>query len=200
MTELIRRRGPWSEEPPATIDIRRTPSEPIDPGQPSFTTTLPTELRNEVYKWLFHRDEPIIYTGSKSCSTPDFWRDYIQERSMSPQERKEMEEARKKEEELLSTPSHDMGPSIGVLYSNNTFLISYDIHRHNDSMSQLHIEASFLSGWDLSFLSYDTSLSMTTQCARLAASSLNRMTRTISKYYHLYACCGQILRQAVVST
>jgi hypothetical protein len=138
MTELIRRRGPWSEEPPATVDIRRTHSEPINPGQPSFLTTLPAELRNEVYKWLFHRDEPIIYTGSRSWRDPYFYRDYDHEEIMAPHELKEMEEEKKKEKERLSTAPHDMGPSIailrvcrqvyheavGVLYSNNTFLIS----------------------------------------------------------------------------
>jgi hypothetical protein len=67
MTELIRKRWPGSTESPITspptIDIRQNASEPIDPAEPSFLTTLPAKLRNEVYKWLFHRDEPIIYTG-----------------------------------------------------------------------------------------------------------------------------------------
>jgi hypothetical protein len=135
MTELIRRRGPWSEEPPATIDIRRIPSEAIDHGQPSFLTTLPAELHNEVYTWLFHRDEPVIYTGSRLWRDPDFYRNYDHEERMAPHELKEMEEERKKDKKRLSTAPHDIGSSItilrvchqvyheavGVLYSNNTF-------------------------------------------------------------------------------
>jgi hypothetical protein len=42
------------------MQIPKTVSSPADPDEPSLLTTLPPEIRNIVYEYLFQRDEPIL--------------------------------------------------------------------------------------------------------------------------------------------
>jgi hypothetical protein len=158
MTEPIRRRWPGIRARPVNIDIRNNASQSIDPNEPSFLTTLPAELRNEVYKWLFHRDEPIIYTGSWiQQREPEFVERYLdsddEDDSNSTEDKPTHEELA-----LLRKPPHDIGPvvgvlrtcrqvyheAVGVLYSSNSFTISADLHRHNSTMKQIYRAAQFI--------------------------------------------------------
>jgi hypothetical protein len=131
---------------PTIISIEKSVSTPATTDAPSFLTTLLPELRNEVYQWLFHREEPIVFTGSWSFDRePDFIEEFIYD---IPQEEKAM----------MLSPSHDIAPGInmlrtcrqvyheavGILYSSNSFTISVDLHRHNRTMQQLDTAANFV--------------------------------------------------------
>ncbi|KAL6708820.1 hypothetical protein ACN47E_002227 [Coniothyrium glycines] len=53
------------------MQIVNGPSHPIDPEAPSFLTTLPPEVRNIVYKILFHRGDVLIHnTGAYHAEEP----------------------------------------------------------------------------------------------------------------------------------
>ncbi|KAH6240301.1 hypothetical protein HBI15_023560 [Parastagonospora nodorum] len=107
--------------------------------RPSFLTTLPAELRNNVYIWLFARDDPTIYTGpGRRDREPDFFSkfndNYDEMPSFTPEEGV-----------CLRRPSHDLGPSVamlrtcrqifheavGVLYSGNKIIVSVNLNNHN---------------------------------------------------------------------
>ncbi|KAF1942415.1 hypothetical protein EJ02DRAFT_454281 [Clathrospora elynae] len=75
MTDSIPKRG--SKEMLATtiIAVAIQTSQPIDSNAPSFLTTIPPEIRNEIYMLLFQRDEPIIYTGPRHHRATEFYDD-----------------------------------------------------------------------------------------------------------------------------
>ena len=93
---------------------------------------------------VFHRDEPIIYTGKGVPSEPEFESDFSDEENMTAQELEVAKMKRSKLKEQLCVPTPDIGPSVaflrscrqlyheavGVLYSDNTILISVDLHCH----------------------------------------------------------------------
>jgi hypothetical protein len=150
MTGVIWKHDAWVKPPPAAISIRNGPSEPENAHKPSFLTSLPPELRIEVYKWLFERYEPIIYDGQHRTK----------DREPVFLEVLEMCGERLSEEELMSLqkPSHDIGPCIamlrtcrqvyfeaaGIVYGANTFLITVNLQQHNDTMSQFNMTERFL--------------------------------------------------------
>jgi hypothetical protein len=142
---------------------RRLPkgvSQPADQDCPSLLTTLPPEIRNEVYRWLLVREEPIIYDGCRSDRErePSFDRDYQFDRYYDYDEMESSRELSQEELTILRQPSHDIGScvpllrscrqiyfeAVGILYSANSFLISANPYQHNEQMTQISTAAEFL--------------------------------------------------------
>ena len=148
----------WQSRPrPVTIDIPKRCSQPAVPGAPSFLTSLPPELRNHVYTWLFIRDEPIVYTGVRSVilklhDFPGFELDSDEENDSEGEIPTEEEITR------FGESPNDVGPALGVLltcaqiyqeavgilYNSNTFLVSANLHKHDAVMHQISDAAEFL--------------------------------------------------------
>jgi hypothetical protein len=135
-------------------------SQPADQDCPSLLTTLPPEIRNEVYRWLLVREEPIIYDGCRSDRErePSFDRDYQFDRYYDYDEMESSRELSQEELTILRQPSHDIGScvpllrscrqiyfeAVGILYSANSFLISANPYQHNEQMTQIFTAAEFL--------------------------------------------------------
>jgi hypothetical protein len=161
MATIVRMRDEWNTPPPVPIHIRKGASQLADQESPSFLTTLPPEIRNEVYRWLLVREEPIIYDGCHSDRErePSIYRDYRFDQGYDYDEI-EAKSLPLSEEELrsLREPSHDIGScvpflrscrqiyfeAVGILYSANSFLISANLHQHNEKMNQISTAADFL--------------------------------------------------------
>ena len=111
-------------------------------NEPYFLTSLPAEIRNEIYGWLFERNDPIIYIGHGGACELDFVRSISDDDEETPQ----YTEA---ELVVLSQPSHDIGPgsamlrtclqiyreAVGILYSVNAFLISSSLVLHTTALT-----------------------------------------------------------------
>jgi hypothetical protein len=153
MATIVRMHDRRCKSQPTPIHIQKGASQPSNQDSPSFLTTLPPEIRNEVYKWLLVREEPIIYDGCRSDRErgPCFDFDYS-----------ESDDGRELTEEELSTirkPSHDIGPclpllrscrqiyfeAVGILYGANSFLVSANPYQHNKTMTQIYTAANFLT-------------------------------------------------------
>jgi len=155
MTRTIPKRRNWYPVPPTPIliKIRDDLSCPAMVIEPSFLTSLPAEIRNEIYGWLFKRNDPIIYIGHGGACELDFVRSI----SDDDEETLQYTEA---ELVVLSQPSHDIGPAsamlrtclqiyreaVGILYSANVFHISSSLTHHNTDMDQFTIAEKFLDG------------------------------------------------------
>ncbi|KAH4935443.1 hypothetical protein HBI25_004650 [Parastagonospora nodorum] len=145
-------RDEFYQSPPKTVKVLKASSCPETNDRPSFLTTLPAELRNNVYIWLFARDDPTIYTGpGRRDREPDFFSkfndNYDEMPSFTPEEGV-----------CLRRPSHDLGPSVamlrtcrqifheavGVLYSGNKIIVSVNLNNHNLFMRQFDDAREFL--------------------------------------------------------
>jgi hypothetical protein len=151
----------WRAPRPTPIHIQKGVSQPTNHDSPSFLTTLPPEIRNEVYRWLLVREEPIIYDGCRSDNerNPSFDRDYQFDRYYDYDEMESSRNLSQEELTILRQPSHDIGScvpllrscrqiyfeAVGILYSTNSFLISANPHQHNAQMTQLFTAANFLT-------------------------------------------------------
>jgi hypothetical protein len=56
------------------MEIPKTTSGPARPDEPSFLTTLPSEIRNRIYEFLFERDEPVLLHDEKA-----YWKHLLEE-------------------------------------------------------------------------------------------------------------------------
>ncbi|KAH4042116.1 hypothetical protein HBI23_030210 [Parastagonospora nodorum] len=102
-------RDEFYQSPPKTVEVLKASSCPETNDRPSFLTTLPAELRNNVYKWLFARDDPIIYTGpGRRDREPDFFPKFNDNYD-------EMPSFIPEEEIVMRKPSHDLGPNVAML-------------------------------------------------------------------------------------
>jgi hypothetical protein len=148
MATTVRMHEEGRKPTPIPIQIQRGASQPATRVGPSFLTTLPSEIRNEVYKWLFERNEPIIYDGCRS----EYERLHMRDNFVHP--------ALSYEELMISQkPSHDLGPGIsllrscrqvyfkvvGILHGANSFLVSANLFQHNIQMTQFRTAAEFLT-------------------------------------------------------
>jgi hypothetical protein len=139
------------------VRIRNGVSQPADGDSPSFLTTLPAELRNQVYRWLFVREEPIVYDNchSHDAREPSFDSDeYCGENFIDYEDPLSQDEL-----DILQKPSHDMRScvpllrscrqiyfeAVGLLYSANSFIISVNPYQHNPQMTQISTAAIFLT-------------------------------------------------------
>jgi hypothetical protein len=152
LTRCVPVRDKYYRAPLKTIEIPKTISHPDADDRLSFLTALPAEMRNEVYKWLFARDDPIIYTGPGRRNTePEFVPDFDENEEEIPPFTPE-------EGVVLRRPSHDLGPSVamlracrqifheavGVLYSGNKIIVSASLNKHNEYMEQFGLARQFL--------------------------------------------------------
>ncbi|KAF2820319.1 hypothetical protein CC86DRAFT_412194 [Ophiobolus disseminans] len=53
--------------------IRKGTSKSADNSEPSFLTTLPPEIRNNIYECVFLRDEPIFIVDAHEYTKPPVW-------------------------------------------------------------------------------------------------------------------------------
>jgi hypothetical protein len=122
------------------------------PESPSFLTSLPPELRNHIYSWLFIRDgqssTPVRVSSTRRSTTLS----NMTQRTMMAEAR-----LRKRSSSLENLPTASAyipnilltcaqvyHESVGILYHSNTFLISANLHKHNTGMGQISDAATFL--------------------------------------------------------
>jgi hypothetical protein len=161
MATIVPMHDEWHKPRAMPMRIPKGVSQPADQDCPSLLTTLSPEIRNEVYRWLLVREEPIIYDGCRSDRErePSFDRDYQFDRYYDYDEMESSRELSQEELTILRQPSHDIGScvpllrscrqiyfeAIGILYSANSFLISANPHQHNAQMTQIYTAANFLT-------------------------------------------------------
>jgi hypothetical protein len=120
-------------------------SSPADPSEVSLLTTLPPELRNQVYQWLFQYDDPVLIHNADSfheeCQRPglygplmDFYSRYEAEVGTDKEFRHDFHEGLA----LLSSCRQIHDEASGILYGGNTFVFSRVIRRHDSHPWALH--------------------------------------------------------------
>ncbi|KAF2246650.1 hypothetical protein BU26DRAFT_567002 [Trematosphaeria pertusa] len=148
---------------PANVWIPRGTSHPEDPTAPSFLSTLPAEIRNEVYNLLFKRDEPIVVLDPEECREDldcclDADSETDDEETEGVGDATEIKHQEWKYPNLVERASDSIGHAIPflrscrqiyteavvILYSGNNFLVSVPFHVHNQEMSQIQWSVSWL--------------------------------------------------------
>ncbi|KAI4644652.1 uncharacterized protein J4E79_011089 [Alternaria viburni] len=125
------------------IEIPKTTSGPADPHASSILTTLPPEIRNRIYEYLFKRDRPVIVDDGQAHV--ELW-----ERSHGIHYTHGSVEQQVRDEDLcdvfagctdlLLSCRQVYHEAVGVLYGQNTFFFSRFLER------QMHFTCTWLSG------------------------------------------------------
>jgi hypothetical protein len=129
----------------AFIQIPKTMSSPADPDTPSFLTNLPAEIRNAVYEVLFKRDEPVLLHNAEAYHTiepprdiyaapytrPDFMKDFHTTFEAEIGRDEEFRHNLANSMPLLRSCRQIFHEAVGMLYGQNTFIISRALGRHD---------------------------------------------------------------------
>jgi hypothetical protein len=115
------------------IEIPRTMSSAANPHAPSILTTLPGEIRNQIYGYLFKRDGPVLLHDGRACL-----RDLRQKLVCIVNDRASTAERHIEEEDfrhrlngcagILLSCRQVYHEAVGILYGDNTFLFSRALH------------------------------------------------------------------------
>jgi hypothetical protein len=161
-----------TDRPTTTSDIMQIPkipkttSSPANPGAPSLLITLPPEIRNMVYEYLFQRDEPILIHNTEAFHmtepdkadwgedpvylrlTNEFYEGFDDEIGQDEEFRYDFHQGIA----LLLSCRQLYHEAAGVLYSNNTFMISRVLDRHDDCEDYGHdyenyIQVAYAPRW-----------------------------------------------------
>ena len=127
------------------MQMPKAASSPVDPEKASFLTKLPAEMRNIIYELLFKKDEPVLLHNTKAFHPKEptqlEWphaEDYSRHKRIYFETYEE--DAGLDEEfshnfcdgiNLLLTCRQLHNEASGVLYSQNTFIISRVLGRHD---------------------------------------------------------------------
>ncbi|KAF1954611.1 hypothetical protein CC80DRAFT_567200 [Byssothecium circinans] len=117
-----------------SIRIKKKTSSPAIAGEPSFVTTMPAELRNEVYKLLFLDDEPLVVMEPQDHRNFGIDATPPATKFLSPSIG------------LLRTCRQVYHEAIGVLYSGNSFHVTAPPYSHNIYASQIWYTVNWLEG------------------------------------------------------
>ena len=112
------------------IEIPKTTSGPADPRAPSILTTLPPEIRNRIYGYLFEEDGPIIFRDDHAHL------DHAGSRLHGVAERHVEEENLRNGfgggVRLLLSCRQIYHEAVGILYGENTFMFSRGLFSQMD--------------------------------------------------------------------
>ena len=123
----------------------RTASSPANPGKASFLTILPAEMRNLIYELLFKKDEPVLLHNSKAFHPKEPTQLEWPHAEDYSRHKKDYFESYERDAGLDEEFSHNFCNGInllltchqlhdeasGVLYAQNTFIISRVLDRHD---------------------------------------------------------------------
>ncbi|KAI4622702.1 uncharacterized protein J4E87_006269 [Alternaria ethzedia] len=124
------------------IEIPKTSSGAADPGAPSILTTLPPEIRNRIYEYLFKRDGPVILDDGQVHRELWDWLHVIHfthggvERQVRNEDLCNVFAGCT---DLLLSCRQVYHEAVGILYSQNTFFFSQFLH------NQMHFTCTWLS-------------------------------------------------------
>jgi hypothetical protein len=143
----------------AFIQIPKTMSSPADPDAPSFLSNLPPEIRNAIYELLFKRDEPVllhdpeawqITAPSPSDYDSDDWaksiRDFDERFEAEIGSDAEFKHDSHEGLSLLLSCRQVYHESIGVFYSDNTFVVSR-AHARCDDEGSSSFQLDYVPVW-----------------------------------------------------
>ena len=124
------------------IEIPKTTSGPADPRAPSILTTLPPEIRNRIYEYLFKRDGPIVLDDGQAHV--ELWARghgiHYTHGGVEQQVRDEdLCDVFEGCTDLLLSCRQVYYEAVGVLYGENTFFFSQFLER------QMHFTWTWLS-------------------------------------------------------
>jgi len=124
------------------IEIPKTTSGPADPRAPSILTTLPPEIRNRIYEYLFKRDGPIVLDDGQAHV--ELWARghgiHYTHGGVEQQVRDEdLCDVFEGCTDLLLSCRQVYHEAVGVLYGENTFFFSQFLER------QMHFTWTWLS-------------------------------------------------------
>ncbi|KAI4920975.1 hypothetical protein J4E85_009090 [Alternaria conjuncta] len=124
------------------IEIPKTTSGPADPRAPSILTTLPPEIRNRIYEYLFKRDGPIVLDEGQAHV--ELWARghgiHYTHGGVEQQVRDEdLCDVFTGCTDLLLSCRQVYHEAVGVLYGENTFFFSQFLER------QMHFTCTWLS-------------------------------------------------------
>ncbi|KAH7086067.1 hypothetical protein BKA63DRAFT_549058 [Paraphoma chrysanthemicola] len=119
---------------PPPLDLRKPPpppirkgaSQPEDPNEISFLTTLPPEVRNAIYEFAFVQDEPVVIVDAEEYEREAAW-DHV------PFKADDIGFLIA----LLRACRQVYHEASGILYGKNMFSISVAPYRHNPGFRQL---------------------------------------------------------------
>jgi len=109
------------------IEIPKTTSGAADPGAPSILTTLPPEIRNRIYEYLFKRDGPILLNDDQGRLDP-WTRNYVTHSTHGGAEQQDSDgdfcQGFHGCVGLLLSCRQIYHEAVGILYGENMFLFS----------------------------------------------------------------------------
>ena len=134
---------------PTTLSIPRTTSSAATTG-PSFLTTFLTEVRNAIDRHLFKREDPVLIRKRELVElTAPVLRGDSRRFARRLQEYRDLCDAESKADDdfnhglqycisLLRTCRQEYHEAVGVLYSENTFVVTRPLHEHDYQTSGYH--------------------------------------------------------------
>ncbi|KAI4680341.1 uncharacterized protein J4E84_007989 [Alternaria hordeiaustralica] len=125
---------------PTVLEIPKTTSGPADPRAPSILTTLPPEIRNRIYEYIFKRDRPVLlHDGHARLSELRQGLSWIAQDQADPLLGGIVERNVQREDfhhdfdgyvGLLLSCRQVYHEAVGILYGGNTFLFSRALTNH----------------------------------------------------------------------
>ncbi|KAG9188006.1 hypothetical protein G6011_01929 [Alternaria panax] len=123
------------------MQIPKKLSSPADPKEPSFLD-LPAEIRNQVYELLFERDEPVLLHNAKAYHAIPPQDPHDTEAGYMTAAFDDEYENEISQGHFFIHDFHIVTPAlvvcrqmyseaVGYLYSNNTFMFSRPLYRHD---------------------------------------------------------------------
>ncbi|KAI8933697.1 hypothetical protein NX059_009415 [Plenodomus lindquistii] len=141
--------------------IQKTLSAPADPGEPSFLTTLPAEIRNMIYEIMFKRDGHVLLHNSAAyhdkkphrhptTSQADhendleaFYRNYEQDICNA----REFRHGFHHHVAVLLACRQVYHEAVGVLYGQNFFMFARAHRSCNRNFSYSYLSSSYADAW-----------------------------------------------------
>ncbi|KAI4674051.1 uncharacterized protein J4E88_008518 [Alternaria novae-zelandiae] len=124
------------------IEIPKTTSGPADPRAPSILTTLPPEIRNRIYEYLFKRDGPIVVDDGQAhveLLVRGHGIHYTHSGVEQQVRDEDLCDVFADCTDLLLSCRQVYHEAVGVLYGENTFFFSQFLER------QMHFTCTWLS-------------------------------------------------------
>ncbi|KAH7086590.1 hypothetical protein FB567DRAFT_629621 [Paraphoma chrysanthemicola] len=141
---------------PPPPPIRKGASQPEDPNEPSFLTTLPPEVRNAIYEFAFLREEPIVIVDAEEYERRPAWDcDDYEDEIISDEKWSDLQPYGEQVFEasfvnnstsFLRTCRQSYHEACDIFYGKNMFNVSVALHRHNPGLRQLRTAIRWLLG------------------------------------------------------